>query len=289
MQLEPGENICEVHVESKAFFFCIKPECKKFICIQCATSVHKDHPIYVTKFVNDTAKENLMEEFKKATSKVDKNLATTEKMLSGKGPLKTELEEIVFHSKYTTLLRQKVKEYEKHNAELIEANKKLNELSDKNHLDSMDTQKKFYREIKLKNEELAELQKKYTEDTNRLNEEIQTRTEENDKKIMDLNDEHKNELEKLNKEKVDLESQLKILNDYKTDKAKKEAELRKCEETMDAMERKFQEERIALTNLHMKNIDEMKVKQEADEFLEKNRARLMAQKDLAITEETHKR
>jgi len=39
----------------------------------------------------------------------------------------------------------------------------------------------------------------------------------------------------------------------------------------------------------MKKLESLKSKQETDEYLDKNKARLMAQKDLAVTEETHKR
>lgn len=41
--------------------------------------------------------------------------------------------------------------------------------------------------------------------------------------------------------------------------------------------------------MHMQDIGDIKKKQEAMEYLEKNRARELAQKDLAITQETHER
>eukprot|EP00826_Nyctotherus_ovalis_P036940 TRINITY_DN3324_c0_g1_i12.p1 TRINITY_DN3324_c0_g1~~TRINITY_DN3324_c0_g1_i12.p1 ORF type:complete len:452 (-),score=152.21 TRINITY_DN3324_c0_g1_i12:528-1838(-) len=290
MQLEAGENVCEVHVESKAFFYCTKPECKKFVCMQCVSTAHKDHPVYVTRFVNDSSKAKIIADFDEASRKKAKNLDTTEKLLSGSGTaIKSELEEIVFNSKYTTLLRQKVKEYEKRNAELIELNKQLTQVADKKKIESMDAQKKFDREMEAIKKEFNDLQKKYSDDTKKLRNDIKTIENNNEKKIIELNDEHREVLEKLTNEKAEVERQLNELNEYKQHKAKMEQELAQCKRDIDMMERNFQEERITLTNLHIKNVESLKTQQEANEFLEKNRARLMAQKDLAITEETHKR
>jgi len=290
MQLEPGDNVCEVHVESKAFFYCVKPECKKFICMQCVSTIHKDHAVYVTRFVNDSSKTKILAEFDEASRKKAKNVDTTEKLLSGSDTvIKSELEEIVFNSKYTTLLRQKVKEYEKRNAELIESNKQLTEVADKKKIESMDTQKKFDKEMEGMKKELNDLQKKYAEDTKKLNEVIKALEDSNEKKIIELNEEHRSALEKLSSEKVKIERQLNELNDYKLHKAKIEQELAQCKKDIDTMEKSFQQERIALTNLHIKNVESLRTQQQADDLLEKNKARLMAQKDLAITEETHKR
>eukprot|EP01022_Parablepharisma_sp_SALTPOND_P018553 TRINITY_DN3044_c0_g1_i1.p6 TRINITY_DN3044_c0_g1~~TRINITY_DN3044_c0_g1_i1.p6 ORF type:complete len:449 (+),score=95.49 TRINITY_DN3044_c0_g1_i1:101-1348(+) len=288
--MEQGEHMCEVHVESKASFYCTTPGCEKFICAQCVATAHKDHSTYFTRFVSESAKGKIISELEKVSKKKAKNLETTEKLLSGPPTsIKGELEDIVFNSKYITLLRQKMKEYEKHNLDLTELNKQLMGEKKKMWEDSMKESGKYQQEVKEKMEHVAELQKKLTDETKRFEGQIQTLKEEREKDMLDLKEMHRIELEGLVKEKRELEEELKNLKEYKEHKVRKEIELKECKDQIERLKKDFTKERMELADLHMKKINSLKSQKEADEVLEKNKARLLAQKDLAITEETHKR
>jgi len=288
--MEQGENMCSTHVESKATFFCSSPSCNKFICAQCVCSTHKDHLTYFVRFVNESARANIAEELENASKKKAKNLETIEKHMGDpKGNVKAELEDIVFNSQYITLLRAKLKEYEKHHQELVEKNKKIAEDSKKNKEESMKESGNYQKELKSSNQQIAELKKQIADDTKKFEFELQKERSEREKDMSDLKSMHRIEMDTLAKEKRELEEELKSLKEYKEHKQKKEEELRQCKDNMDKMRKEFAKERMDIADIHMKKIQSIENQQKADELVEKNKARLLAQKDLAITEETHKR
>ena len=78
------------------------------------------------------------------------------------------------------------------------------------------------------------------------------------------------------------------MKEYKEHKAKKETEMQECKEQIEKLKKDFAKEQMDIANLHLEKLKTMKTQQDANELVEKNKARLLAQKDLAITEETHK-
>ncbi len=288
--MEQGEHMCEVHVESKASFYCTTPGCSKFICAQCVATTHKDHATYFSKFVDESAKAKIVSELDKVNKKKAKNLEKTEKMLSGPTTsIKADIEDIMFNSQYITLLRQKMKEYEKHNAELTRQNKELREESKKVKEESIRASGKYEQEMTAKIQHVAELQKKLDDETERFRNEIERLNEGREKDMKDLKEMHRIELEETLKEKRSLEDELKGLKEYKEDKAQKELELREYRNKIEGLKKDFAQERAFIAESHVKDIEQLQSQQKSVELIEKNKARVLAQKDLAITEETHKR
>ncbi len=282
--------MCDAHVEAKASFYCMTPGCMKFVCAQCVATTHKDHASYFARFVDEAAKGRITTELEKATKKKAVNLETTEKMLGDEhATVKDELEDIVFNSNYIRLLRQKMKEYEKHNQELTESNRQFMAEKKKVWEDTMKESGKYQQESREKMEHVAELQKKLAEESKRLDMTVQVMKEEKEKDLRDLKEMHRIEQEEWNKTKVELEEENKSLKEYKEHKAKREAELQECKDQIERLRREFAKERTDIADLHMKKLESLRNKQEADEFADKNKARIVAQQDLAITEETHKR
>ena len=230
--------MCDVHVEAKASFFCMTPGCMKFICALCVATTHKDHASYFSRFVDETAKTKITAELDKTSKKKAKNLETTEKLLGDQhSSVKGELEDIVFNSKYITLLRQKMKEYEKHNMDLTEQNKKLMAEKKKMWNDSMDESGKYQKEAKEKGEHLAELNRKLLEETKKHESIIQQMKEEREKDMRDLKEMHRIEQEDWSKARTELDDELKSLKEYRDHKGKREAELQDCKDQIDRLRR----------------------------------------------------
>jgi hypothetical protein len=286
------ERKCGLHPESKAFYCCMTPECTSkggFICAQCVISgSHKDHKVFYCRDVDEEAKTKITAELEKASKKKAKTLETTELLMEDPHvALKGDLEDIVFNSKYITMVRQKLKDYEQHIQDLNKQNKEL-----------MNERKKYKDESMV----MTEVQKKELTDAKGRVGKLETDTKaskdameteiaklkERAELNIKANNEKYNERESILVNKYrEMELQNKEFLKFKDNKDQIEKELKELRSKNEELKKSHQQDLEDRRKLHIREIDELKNQHSETEILEKNKARSQAQKDLVITQETH--
>lgn len=231
-------KMCDVHNDFKESFFCKEENCKKFICAKCLSSEHKDHKTFLVRFVDETAKQAILNELENATKKKAKHIDVATKMLSEpKAVIKGELEDIMFNSKYITQLRLKLKEYEKHNEELKKRNEEF--MKEKSKI-TEDTRKETgeYQNKETDNAKtIARLQKELTEEKKKLEETISKMNADAEKKAEELKKTHEGEIKELKRKLGEVEEDYKTLNRFKQEKEKHERELQDCKDQNERLRR----------------------------------------------------
>lgn len=230
------DKMCESHAEAKAFFYCMNPDCRKFICAQCVTTAHKDHNTFYCKAVDEAARGKIIAELEKAGNKKAKALETTEMIIGDThASLRSELEDVVFNSKYITILRQKLKDYENHIQDLNEKNKNLQkDNKEMTRVSNVET-KKLTEDLQSKIDELASCRKKIDEQTEEHKNMIQKMRDEGKKELIDLREVHRLEEETWRKNKDVVELENKELTKFRDSKLKIENEIKQLKDDKESL------------------------------------------------------